>query len=78
LLLLPLLPFQGAECFPVFMQSGLDEALLKLLWDLWLAVQEFSMRSNSSCHLNLLLLLRRVLSLLQQGVEFPCVQEVSP
>jgi hypothetical protein len=25
---------QGAECFPVFMKSGLDKALLKRMWDL--------------------------------------------
>eukprot|EP00882_Tetradesmus_deserticola_P028308 GHRQ01031532.1.p1 GENE.GHRQ01031532.1~~GHRQ01031532.1.p1 ORF type:complete len:280 (+),score=101.33 GHRQ01031532.1:495-1334(+) len=25
---------KGAECFPVFMQSGLDKGLLKRLWDL--------------------------------------------
>jgi len=25
---------QGAECFPVFMQSGLDKAILKRMWDL--------------------------------------------
>lgn len=33
-LVIAFLVLQGAECFPVFMLSGLDKALLKRMWDM--------------------------------------------